>query len=93
MRMTHSNLKKYLHVLPTICLGVILKGETAHFEYISSATINGLMNVQLEMKTPIINGILNCYNLEQVKERLDNVKSNHFSSELSRALISVLEIL
>lgn len=54
-----------------ICIGAILKGDTAHFEYISNATINGLMNAQLETDTPIINAVLNCYTIEQMNERLN----------------------
>lgn len=53
-----------------ICLGVIVKGDTAHFEYISSAVIDGLMKLQSTGKIPIINGILNTYTKEQAIERL-----------------------
>jgi len=70
-----------------ICLGLILKGDTAHFEYISNATINGLMTVQLETGVPIINGVLNCYTLEQAIARFDS----KFSDELIQSVQSVLE--
>ena len=52
-----------------ICVGAIIKGDTAHFEYISSSVINALMNIQVDMEFPIINGILNCYNKDQAVER------------------------
>lgn len=73
-----------------ICLGLILKGDTAHFEYISQSAINGLMNTQLEMNTPIINGILNCYTLDQAIQRLD--PNYNFSTSLIESLNTILNI-
>lgn len=70
-----------------ICLGLVLKGETAHFEYISNAVINGIMTVQLETGIPIINGILNCYTLDQAIERFEKI-----SNSMTDTLLSVLKM-
>ena len=48
-----------------ICLGCVIKGDTAHFEYISEATAHGLMQVGLETGKPITFGILTTYTEEQ----------------------------
>ena len=40
-----------------------------HFEYISETVASGLMSVQLQTTTPIVYGVLNCLNEEQVKAR------------------------
>jgi 6,7-dimethyl-8-ribityllumazine synthase len=48
-----------------ICLGCVIKGDTAHFEYISEATAHGLMTASLETSTPIAFGILTTYTEEQ----------------------------
>ena len=40
-----------------------------HFEYISDAVSSGLMNVQLNSNLPVVYGILNCMNEDQVKSR------------------------
>jgi len=48
-----------------ICVGLLLKGETMHFEIISQAVAQGLMNVQLECGVPMVNGVLNCLTEEQ----------------------------
>jgi 6,7-dimethyl-8-ribityllumazine synthase len=53
-----------------ICLGTIIKGDTAHFKYISSSVIDGLMKLQVLGSVPIINGILNTYTRDQALERL-----------------------
>ena len=52
-----------------ICCGVLIKGETMHFEYICDAVSNGIMNVGLQTSTPCIFGVLTCLNEEQVKVR------------------------
>jgi len=52
-----------------VALGVLIKGETAHFENISSACANGLMEVGLKTAIPVLYGVLNCYTTEQAKAR------------------------
>lgn len=52
-----------------IAIGVLIKGETMHFEYISEAVTHGLMNAQLETGVPIILGVLNVLNEDQALER------------------------
>jgi len=57
---------KYDVIIPVGCL---IKGATMHFEYISSAAVDGLMKVSLETGVPVINGILNVLNETQALER------------------------
>lgn len=52
-----------------ICIGVLIKGETIHFELISEAATDGLMQVGLSTGTPIILGVLTAMNEEQAKAR------------------------
>jgi len=52
-----------------ITIGAVIKGETAHFEYISQAAINGVMSVMLKERLPIALGIITTYNLAQAKAR------------------------
>jgi 3,4-dihydroxy 2-butanone 4-phosphate synthase/GTP cyclohydrolase II len=52
-----------------VCFGVLIKGETMHFEYISSAVATGLMQVQLATNIPVLYGVLNCLTLEQAQMR------------------------
>lgn len=59
-----------------ICTGVLIKGETYHFEYICDAVSTGLMNVGLQTTTPVIFGVLTCLNEEQVISRSCG-ESNH----------------
>ncbi len=52
-----------------IAVGVICKGDTDHYEYISSSVANGLLNLTLNKDIYIANCILNVHNLEQANNR------------------------
>ena len=54
-----------------IALGSIIKGETPNFDFISSAITNGLINLSINSKKPIGNGILTCFNSKQALARSD----------------------
>ncbi|KAF2876413.1 6,7-dimethyl-8-ribityllumazine synthase-like protein [Massariosphaeria phaeospora] len=52
-----------------IAIGVLIKGETMHFEYIADAVSHGLMRLQLEGHVPVIFGLLTLLNEEQGLQR------------------------
>lgn len=52
-----------------ICLGCILRGETPHFEYISSEVAKGVTAAALATGVPVIFGVLTCDTLEQAIHR------------------------
>ena len=52
-----------------IALGLIIKGKTPNFDFISSAITNGLIHLSILSKKPIGNGILTCVNEKQAKLR------------------------
>ena len=59
-----------------IALGAIIKGDTPHFDFISSSCIEGLQDVALKTNKPIICGVLTTENLDQAKERSDPNQMN-----------------
>ena len=67
-----------------IALGCVIKGETPHFDFISSATTQGIMNLSIDNKKPIGNGIITCLNKTQAKAREKKGK------EAAEAVISIL---
>ena len=73
-----------------IALGCVIKGETPHFNYISKATINGIMNLSVTYKKPIGNGILTCLNKKQAIKRADPSKKDK-GGEAANAVLSVLK--
>jgi len=41
-----------------ICLGAVIRGDTAHFEYVAGPAAEGIMTAQLESEVPIILAVL-----------------------------------
>ncbi len=76
-----KNIKKYDAF---IALGCVIKGETPHFDFISSASTQALMSLSVGSKKPIGNGIITCLNFKQAKARGKKGK------EAAKAIISVL---
>lgn len=60
------NIKKYDAF---VALGIIIKGQTPNFNFISQAITNGMINLAILSKKPIGNGILTCLNYKQAKKR------------------------
>lgn len=52
-----------------ITTGVLIKGDTMHFEYIADAVTKGIMNIGIQTSTPVVFGVLTCLNEDQVKAR------------------------
>ena len=65
-----------------IAIGVLIKGQTMHFEYISESCCSGLMRIGLDSKVPVILGVLTVLTEDQALERCgvgkkDNKGHNH----------------
>ena len=76
-----KNIKKYDAF---IALGCVIKGQTPHFEFISSAATNAIMDLSIRFKKPVGNGILTCLSMKQAKARTRK------GAEAANAIISVL---
>ena len=59
-----------------IALGAVVRGETAHFDFISSECAHGLMRVALDSGVPVAFGVLTPENGEQALERADPARKN-----------------
>lgn len=82
-----SQIKTYHGI---ITVGAVIKGETAHFEYISQAAINGIMSVMLKTGLPISLGIITAYSLAQTRARCRADKTNK-GYEAAMALLEMLD--
>jgi 6,7-dimethyl-8-ribityllumazine synthase len=54
-----------------VALGCVIRGETAHFEYISGEAASGLQLAALETGVPVAFGVLTVDNVEQAEARID----------------------
>jgi len=59
-----------------ICLGCVIRGDTPHFEYISSENAKGISWLSLNLKIPVIYGVLTTDNIEQAMERAGTKQGN-----------------
>ena len=76
-----KNIKKYDAFL---ALGCVIKGKTPHFDFISQASTNAIMNISVESKKPVGNGIITCLNMVQANARKKK------GAEAAEAVVSVL---
>ena len=76
-----KNIKRYDGFL---ALGCVIKGQTPHFDFISLATTNAIMDLSVNSKKPIGNGVITCLNMKQAKARKTK------GAEAADAVISVL---
>ena len=67
-----------------IALGCVIKGQTPHFDFISSATTNAIIEISINSKKPVGNGIITCLNFNQA------VKRKFKGKEAADAVLSIL---
>ena len=77
------NINKYDAFL---ALGCVIKGKTPHFDFISQASINAIMDLSITSKKPIGNAIITCLNMTQAKAR--KIKG----AEAAKSVISILSL-
>lgn len=75
-----------------IVLGTIIKGLTAHFEFISRSCSSSLSKISIKHKLPIGLGILTTDNVEQAIER-SGVKNNNKGSEAAFSVLEMINVL
>ncbi len=69
-----------------IAVGCIIKGETANFDLICTAITNGLMQISINEKKPVGNGIITSFNKDQASKRIDK------GQEAAKAVLKVIQI-
>ena len=74
-----------------VALGCVLRGETPHFEYISSSVSHALQNVALETGVPVGFGILTVDTVQQAMER--SGESGNKGSEAAVTALSMINVL
>jgi 6,7-dimethyl-8-ribityllumazine synthase len=75
-----------------ICLGCIIQGETAHFDYICQAVAYGVMKVTLKSNKPIAFGVLTTLNVKQAMDRAGG-KFGNKGEEAALTVVKMLELL
>ncbi|HZV12195.1 MAG TPA: 6,7-dimethyl-8-ribityllumazine synthase [Candidatus Kapabacteria bacterium] len=75
--------KKYAAV---VCLGAVIRGETAHFEHVAGECARGIREAAMRTNIPVIFGVLTTNTLAQAKARAKKDRSNKGWESASAAI-------
>jgi 6,7-dimethyl-8-ribityllumazine synthase len=70
---TLANSGKFVAV---ICLGAVIRGQTAHYDYVCQQVVRGIGQVNYDSSTPAVFGVLTCETIEQAVERAGTKMGN-----------------
>jgi 6,7-dimethyl-8-ribityllumazine synthase len=74
-----------------VCLGVLIRGNTPHFDYSASEVTKGIGNCSLTSKIPITYGVLTCDTIEQAIERA-GTKAGNKGADAARTLVEMINL-
>ncbi len=75
-----------------ITLGAVIRGATAHFDYVSAEVSKGIAQVSLQTGVPVIFGVLTTDNIEQAIERA-GTKAGNKGSDAAKSAIEMANLL
>ena len=87
--LVHAAQRELAHADGVIAFGVVIRGETTHYELISESVAQGLMQVSINAEKPIAFGLIASENLHQAKERVSPKKLNK-GREIAQSLVEML---
>jgi 6,7-dimethyl-8-ribityllumazine synthase len=74
-----------------IALGAVIRGDTAHFDYVAGECARGIQDAQLDTGVPIVFGVLTTENLEQALERSE--EKDNKGEESARVALEMVDLL
>jgi len=75
-----------------ICLGIVIRGETAHFDFVSAEACRGVNQLAIDSGVPLALGVLTTENRQQAKDRVFGRKGNK-GREAAQALLDTLSVI
>ncbi|HIK99100.1 MAG TPA: 6,7-dimethyl-8-ribityllumazine synthase [Dehalococcoidia bacterium] len=73
-----------------ICIGAVIEGETAHFEYVSKESADGIARLSVDTGVPVIFGVQTTYTTDQAYARIDHASGY---AEASVEMVNLLRTL
>jgi 6,7-dimethyl-8-ribityllumazine synthase len=75
-----------------VALGVVIRGDTPHFDYVAGECARGIMNVALTTGVPIGFGILTTENVAQAEERADPARGDKgYEAAIAAATVALID--
>ena len=75
-----------------ICVGVVIRGSTSHYDYVAGGSASGIAAISAETGVPILLGIVTTENIEQAMER-SGTKAGNYGTAAARAAIEMATLL
>lgn len=85
-------LLKKENVDAVVALGIVIRGETTHYDYVCNAVERGCNELQLQFDKPVAFGVLTTENREQAENRCGGSKGNK-GAEASQVTLDMLQVL
>ena|SRR3989338_2714670 len=90
--LTAQTLARQKSIDCVICLGAVIRGETLHFDLIARAVSQGIAQVALTAKKPVIFGVLTTDTVDQAYKR-SGVKGNNKGVDAAKAAVEMASLL
>ena len=84
-----ANSGKYAAV---ICLGAVIRGQTAHYDYVCQQVVRGVGQINYDSPTPAIFGVLTCETFEQAVERA-GIKMGNAGANAAQTAMEMANVL
>ena len=88
--LVHAAQRELAHADGVIAFGVVIRGETTHYELISESVAQGLMQISIDTKKPVAFGLIATENLQQAEDRVSSSKLNK-GREIAQSLVEMLD--
>jgi len=75
-----------------VCLGAVIRGETAHFEYVAGECASGITRAALDTGVPVVFGVLTVDDRQQALDRVGG-KEGHKGEEAMETAIEMVSLL
>jgi 6,7-dimethyl-8-ribityllumazine synthase len=75
-----------------VALGTVIRGGTAHFEYVAGGASSGLAQVAMESQIPVTFGVLTTENIEQAIERA-GTKAGNKGAEAAMTALEMINVI
>ena len=76
-----------------ICLGCVIRGETAHAEYVAGQAAAGIQRVALDTGLPIVFGVLTTNDLDQALARSQDAGGENAGEECARTAVEMARLI
>jgi 6,7-dimethyl-8-ribityllumazine synthase len=76
-----------------VCIGCVIRGETAHFEHVAGQCASGIQRVALDTGVPVLFGVLTTDTLEQALARSEPAGGHNSGEDAARGAVEMVALM